>query len=52
MADKEQFKELLNGIEKEIEELKRSRNEIEDSDTRISELKKEAEKIREDLDKS
>jgi predicted nuclease with TOPRIM domain len=49
MEEKEQFKELLKGIEKEIKELRENKGNFEDSNSRIVELEKEVNKIKEDL---
>jgi len=51
MEEKEQLKEMLKGIEEEISKLEKNRDNVEDVDSRINELKKEAEYLKKDLKK-
>jgi prefoldin subunit 5 len=51
MGEKEQLKRMLEGIEDEITELEKNCDGVDDADSRIKELKKEAESLKEDLRK-
>lgn len=51
MNQEKELKEILKGIQEEIEKLTRNKDSIKDYNNRIIELKKEKESIKKDLRK-